>query len=220
MTIINFNEIAKQYSNIVQDYLSKGYTIYPTSTKSFSNVISYTDLMNLKDKSTITRVWLFNDIFKNVTECSYSKIHTLKLRVTKYKMVNKVLSNGKTVLSVPALTLLDPCCGTEITYEKTFYNISYKVYSDQLDEMNRVNRIRNERSTYKCKTKEIYIAELSKLTPSLVDKIMSHINKVTEFKRATSTCITRVALGKDYKGKSCAEVSYTFKNKSGSLSFK
>jgi hypothetical protein len=221
MSIISFDEVAKQYNNLIADYLKNGYIIYPTNTVSFGDVLCYTDLMNLKDKSTITRIWLFNDTVEYSTYNSYTMIKTINIRIMRYNMVERKSSTGKKMLVLPVSMYLEAIKNAKTIYEKIYYSIGNdhsRIYTDIIDELNKINKIRETRIGARIKSNEVRSIDINKLTPNFIDSIMSRINSISGFKRATSACITRVSIGKCYNGRLGAEITYSYKEKSGRIS--
>ncbi len=185
-------ELNVRYSNLIKDYLNKGYVISPftnsdglkpslfTIGDGFSRGTPFLDLINPKEKNVIYRAWL---------KTAYSKgLELLKIEVRKYN--RKVF------------------CGTlrpdegDIVNEKPFFVVSEKgIYTDSEDEIARINKCRSDRRTLQksleCSSfKNDRHLEVDKLPADFIDNIMVRINRVRGFKRANATCIKTVILYK------------------------
>ena len=186
-------ELNVRYSDVITDYLNKGYVISPftigdgfssgktVSFKPFSSVKTFLDLVNPKEKNVIYRAWL---------KTAYSKdLELLKIEVRKYN--RKVF------------------CGTlrpdegDIVNEKSFFVVSEKgVYTDSEDEITRINKCRSDRralqeSLERLSLKNDRHLEVDKLPADFIDNIMVRINRVRGFKHANATCIKTVTLYKE-----------------------
>ena len=67
---------------------------------------------------------------------------------------------------------------------------------------------------------QVKLIPVNKLPPMFIDSIMNKINSTRGCKRATVSCITSVAFGKNSYGKLMATVKYSFNNKQGYFDFK
>jgi len=179
-------ELNVRFSNLIKDYLNKGYVISPFTSK--WHVISpFTigdgfSLVNPKEKNVIYRVWL-----KTASLSTYSKdLELLKIEVRKY---NRKVFCGT----------LQPDEG-DIVNEKSFFVVSEKgVYTDSEDEITRINKCRSDRralqeSLERSFFKNSRYLEVDKLPADFIDSIMVRINRVRGFKRANATCIKTVNL--------------------------
>ena len=194
-------ELNVRYSNLIKDYLNKGYVISPFTIGDgfgFSSVnyffqkgLTFFDLINPKEKNVIYRVWL---------KPAYSKdLELLKIEVRKYN--RKVF------------------CGTlrpdegDIVNEKSFFVVSgteKRAYTDSEDEITRINKCRSDRRALQESLERSFFKngrylEVDKLPADFIDSIMVRINRVRGFKRANATCIKTVTLYKEspvtlYKG--------------------
>ena len=196
MAIVLMKDINDSFTNTVNDLISKGYVISPsTHGGSYSGECGHVDLIKPKSKkgSDLIRVWLLEDSvrpdedkYKNVVS-KYLHIDTLKINVRKYKWNGKWGGNT-----------LWPDCGENISY-KTFYAVKRnRCYSDNIDEV--VAKEDLSYSRYEArhtKDDDIRALDVAKLPNSFIVKMMSRLNKIKGFKRARGNCITKVRIYRD-----------------------
>lgn len=216
MTVLTVKDIISEYNSVISNYIKSGYVLSPfTYNGSFTKSICYTDLVMLNDSSHILRVWL-NEVDVRVGDSySYTLSTVKKLGIVTRKYSNDSPHNNK---SCTRRTLW-PDYG-DVIYEKYFYDFnSYShdvpVYTDSLEEVDKIFNKRNERFKPVSRSKCSNSIELSKLPDSFIDNFMDRINKIRGFKRADATCIKKVNLYKinDVNGKLRARVEVEFNSK-------
>lgn len=205
------------FNKIIAEYLNKGFELSPfTHDGTFSDVDTYMDIKDPKDKNHVYRVWVIKGRTKLYNSPRYAYSDTATIRVKKY-VYNKQWQT------------MWPNDGETIS-EKVFYVVeSGKVYTDSLEEACEIHRKQRERYSRKQIipfTDEDYRHSLpiDKLPESFIDSIMAKINQVRGFKRASASCIKNVILYKDriylrngYRYDLKAAVYYEFNGKSGRI---
>lgn len=196
MAIVLMKDINDSFTNTVNDLISKGYVISPsTHGGTYSSECGHIDLIKPKSKkgSDLIRVWLLEDTvrpdedkYKNVVS-KYLHIDTLKINVRKYKWNGNWGGNT-----------LWPDCGENIS-DKTFYAVKRnRCYSDNIDEV--VAKEVLSYSRYEArhqKDNDVRALDVAKLPNSFIEKMMSRLNKIKGFKRARGNCITKVRIYRD-----------------------
>jgi hypothetical protein len=196
MAVFTVKNIISEYNSVISSYIKSGYVLSPfTYNGSFTKSICYTDLVLLNDSSHILRVWLDEVDVRVGDSYSYTLSTVKKLGI----VVRKYSNDSQRNKSCTHRTLW-PDYG-DIVYEKYFYDFnSYShnvpVYTDSLEEVDKIFNKRNERLKPVSRSKCSNSIELSKLPDSFIDNIMDRINKIRGFKRADATCIKKVSLYK------------------------
>lgn len=213
MTVITTKDIAACFNNTIKDFMDKGYIISPfTENGSYSHTKCHVDMINPKDNSHILRVWMPEDYYNFDRRYGFG-INVTGVRVKKYlngKGYNGDLSREQTLWPGEEYG--------EVVYEKLFYMFKEKkgkVYTDNIEEAKKYIELHDKRLDsryYKCNNTK---HDITRLPSSFIDKIMSRINSVRGFKRATAKCIKSVTSGKNYNGRFIAAIKYEFNNKSG-----
>ncbi len=172
MSTFTTNQMMQQYSNIVSEYLAKGYIIKLGESSSYSNVDNYIALINPANKNEQIRIWLLGDS-RSISH-EYTTLKCISVRI--YESMDHTCWPSK---------------GTEV-YSKTFYEIERgKFYTDSLEEYEQYIAIKSARYTYRRDSlngsrRNI---DISKIPESLINKFMSRIHEIRGMKRAKSTCI-------------------------------
>lgn len=179
--IITIAGVIKEFNSIVESYLKEGYTILPLTMRStLSGAVSYVDLVNLKEPNHVLRVWLSTSYARRV---NYEYVDTLSITVKRYRCDD--------ALKIQSIYLTD----VDPIVNKIYYTVvKDKVFSDSMDEINRIEELRTKRSAKSIRKtgtnkKEI---DISKLPDKFIDSIMSRVNNIRGFKRANATCIREV----------------------------
>ena len=196
MAIVLMKDINDSFTNTVNDLISKGYVISPsTHGGTYSGECGHVDLIKPKSKkgSDLIRVWLLEDSvrpdedkYKSVVS-KYLHIDTLKINVRRYKWNGNWGGNT-----------LWPDCGENIS-DKTFYAVKRnRCYSDNIDEV--VAKEDLSYSRYEArhqKDNDVRKLDVAKLPNSFIAKMMSRLNTIKGFKRARGNCITGVRIYRD-----------------------
>lgn len=215
MAIVTINDLNNLINKTVVDFMRKGYAISQlTYDGSYSNTEGHLDMIKPNDKSHIIRIWVVTKVC-DIDDKFYRHIDTAAIRISKY--TRKDGFDGKCHCQT-----LWPDHG-EVLSEHIFYRIcdrsecnGCKVYTDNLDEAKKILKIQHDRyCSYVSKNDYYHSIEISRLPASFIDNIMCRINAIRGFKRATSSCITKVIVGKAYGGKMAADVYYSQNGKNG-----
>ena len=219
MSVITTKDIVNEFNSTIARFISDGYIISPfTANGSYHGTKMHTDMINPNDPNHILRIWLL-DLYHRVNNKCYVHIDVSGVRVNKYKFDGDI-SKEQT---------LWPNEG-ETVYEKLFYMFKEgrnhgkcwrKIYTDSLDEAIEYLNVRDKRLTNCFRTSDqVKLIPVNKLPPTFIDSVMNKINSTRGCKRATASCITSVAFGKNSYGKLMATVKYSFNNKQGYFDFK
>lgn len=202
MTIMSFNDISRKYTEVVQSYLNKGYII--SLANHYTSSCEKIGLVNPKNPERVIVVWFMKGYTGN-TDCLYIKVRTYNVnKDNRYRTL--WYDEGETV--------------DELIY---FSVVDNKCYTDSVDELKEIRKLRVDRSKNKVSENNISKSlDIKKMPPELIDYIMSKINRVHGFKRATSRCITEVSLVREKsswsnKYKLYGRVCYAFNDKNGRL---
>lgn len=179
--IFTIADIVKEFNSTVESFLKEGYTISPLTMRStFSYSISYVDLVDLKEPNHVLRVWLNTSY---VRRTNYEYVDTLAITVKKYSCSD--------ALKIQSIYISD----VDPIINKIYYTIvKDKVFSDSMDEINRIEELRTKRCakfTRKSGTNKTEI-DISKLPDKFIDSIMRRVNNIRGFKRANATCIKEI----------------------------
>lgn len=184
MPVIGKRAFSKKYSEEITKYLNDDYHIVIPfgGMRTYSSALSYTDLMNDKDRTHVTRVWVID----GSTRIGGSYCNTVSIVVRKCKCPSE------------SYYTLWPDDG-ECISRKDYYIIEghdgKRAYTDSAEEAvecieKRRVRIENKKK-YEQDKREI---DLKKLSPDFIDNLMERVNQLQGFKKATSLCINRVFL--------------------------
>jgi hypothetical protein len=187
MSVIGTNSFNKLYSEEIKRYLDDGYHIVPPigGMRSHSSAIVYTDFMNDRERSHVTRIWLIesskriNDYY---CDCTSIVIRKYKIPSDSYRT-------------------LWPDDGDFIS-RKDYYiilrNNRKRAYTDSAEEFCACMEKQRDRDKVK---KELESTSrdigLKRLPPDFIDNLMERVNQLQGFKKATSLCIKRVYLYHD-----------------------
>lgn len=217
MAIVLMKDINKQYTDIIEDYLSKGYVVSPaTCGGSFGGEHGHIDLikLNAKKNDDIVRVWMLSDYVQ--VGRKYNHVDAINLAVRKYKWSGE-FNNIHTLWPD----------GGELVSEKKFYAIrNNHCYTDDIneaaarDELN-FNRYCNRHVS----DGSIRTINVNKLSDRFINSMMNRLTNIKGFKRARGNCITGVRIYKDISstkssGKIEAYVDFDFNGKKATLHLK
>lgn len=222
MAIVTANELNTKFSNIVNDYISKGYNVRPLDTDQVIlikpnhkngrdyvyGVLLETDDVTLADNGNIRAT------VANITVKKYSCIRNEYLLLS-----SEVYSNDNIVFSATYYRIptnrsyiydshirVDSVYTDDIKEYEAMYNLHTARYRDHHNGFN------DDRLAYPCR----YINKKS-LTSKFIDNIMCRINNIKGFKRAHADCIDSIMLHNcglnDINHKMYAEVNIKFNNK-------
>lgn len=206
------NDLNTMYTDVVTDYVKKGYKLTPMVAYlegKFSDEIMHTDLYNAKvDKNHFIRVWLLKGN-ERLDKMTFSHVYTIELRVTKFDLHSNQtrwsdrgewLSNRKFI---------------KVEGRKSF------CYVDSIEEYKEIDKLRVKRMDDSWVEKNpIKKLDLSKIPANVIDGIMRKVNSVYGCKRATASCIKEVRLGKNGYGQMTAEADWIFNTRSGRVTFR
>lgn len=193
MAIVLMKDINDSFTNAVNDLISKGYVISPsTHGGSYSGECGHIDLIKPKSKkgSDLIRVWLLEDsVYPDEDKCNsvvskYLHIDTLRINVRKYKWNGHWGGN----------TLWPD--GGEIISDKTFYAVKRnRCYSDNIDDVVAKEELNYSRyEARRIKDDDVRALDVAKLPNSFIVKMMNRLNTIKGFKRARGNCITKVRI--------------------------
>lgn len=210
MAIFTATDVSNCYNETVMSYLNNGYILSPMTTGgSYSNTMCHTDLYNPNEKNKLIRVWLMDKTESVNDEDRF--VETLTVCAKKYSFIYTVPMKSQTLWP-------DSDSAELVGKFYKFYLISDKkgrrTYTDNKEELRSFRKLNWERY----KNKSVYsqssrMVPIDKLTPKFVDGVMSRINSLRGFKRATASCITDVKIWKEDCGKMRALVRYSYKGK-------
>ena len=181
MSVIGSNSFNKLYNEEIKRYLDDGYHIVPPigGMRSHSSAIVYTDLVNDKERSYVTRIWLIespkrvNDYY---CDCTSIVVRKYKIHSESYRTLWRAVG--------------------DFISRKDYYiicNNGKRAYTDSAEEL--CACIEKHRARDKIK-KEIESTtrdiDLKRLPPDFVDSLMERVNQFMGFKKATSLCIKRI----------------------------
>lgn len=196
MAVVLKNELYKKYSNYVKEYLDKGYIIIPGVNS------DVTMMYNSKDASDRIVV-KFTDCFDRNSFC----------------MVNKIIvTKQNTRESRPSFfggeTLHCDC----FYIVKEFCNNRSDVFVSSEEELQQIRNIVKARKQNVC-ADNARITDIKLQNVPLITqfKIMSRINSVRGFKRATYSNVTKIQLVKVDKNKIYAKVNFELNGKIDSI---
>lgn len=202
MAIMSFNDISRKYTEVVQSYLNKGYII--SLANHYTSSCEKIGLVNPKNPERVIVVWFMRGHTDN-TDCLYIKVRAYSVnKDNRYRTL--WYDEGESV--------------DELVY---FSIVDNKCYTASIDELKEIRKLRVARSKNKVSENNISKSlDIKKMPSELIDYIMSKINRIHGFKRATSRCITEVVLVRE---KSCwsnkyklyGQVRYAFNGKNGYL---
>lgn len=218
MTIVSSVDINRCYTETIMGYLRDGYVLSPMTTGgSYSNTVCHTDLYNPNEKDKLIRVWMMDRTERTSDEDLF--VQTLEVCAKKYSFKCAVPMRNQTLWP-------DSECAEVVGKSYKFYLISDKkghyTYTDNKEELRACRQLNWERY----KNRSVYspenrIVPIDKLTPKFVDGIMSRVNSIRGYKRATSSCITEVKVWKDGdNGRMRAVVRFSYNNKSDHIFLK
>lgn len=218
MTIVNSVDINRCYTETIMGYLRDGYVLSPMTTGgSYSNTVCHTDLYNPNEKDKLIRVWMMDKTERTSDEDLF--VQTLEVCAKKYSFNCTVPMRNQTLWP-------DSDSAEVVGKSYKFYLISDKkghyTYTDNKEELRACRQLNWERY----KNRSVYspenrIVPVDKLTPKFVDGIMSRVNSIRGYKRATSSCITEVKVWKEGDvGRMRAMVRISYNNKSDCIFLK
>ena len=137
MAIISIKDIIRQYNSVIKSFMDQGYIISPTTMYGgYPYVDGYTDLVNLKDKKNLIRIFVMREY---CSDGSYYDPKSFKYSITKI-LAKKYDFDGK---FEPMGARHD--CGKLIS-EKSFYQIKENyLYADTLDYLKQIREIQRKR---------------------------------------------------------------------------
>jgi len=209
--IISSNGLNRYYNDIIMEYIGKGYVISPITMYGTSD--AHVDLVNPKQGNHIIRVWMVKDWATVLNrDTNIVCIDVKKYNRCKDEIVDLWHSSG------------------ELVSNKIFYCVSKSAYTDERQEIIDIMSLRRERRSKKFSDDNIIRSLAIKNIPEkLLDKIMSRINSVRGFKRATASCIDSICVRRrevydyntyKYVRRLSAEISYSYNGKSGKILYK
>lgn len=195
MTIYNKN-IDKTYSNLISDYLSKGYIASPTIVDRYrrgtnTGCANSIELVNPKIKNKVIRIFVDRDDEMAHVGSMHTYVTYIRIYAKQYNYTKEDLKNHRTLWHDEG----------ELIFDKKYYCIpSSNAYTETLDElaiiyMIRENRIKQQREL-KLKDNAFKWINLSDLKPETIDSIMARINSMHGFKTATASCIQKIGIRK------------------------
>lgn len=231
MTVVTIKEIAAKFNSTITDLMSKGYIISPfTMNGSYSNTRTHVDMINPRDTNHVMRVWMVDESIRTPVSLAgwYPWMDVVGVRVKKYTKASGYDSRcgrGYDGRFYCEQTLWPGEDYGEVVSEKLYYAFNErkgkKTFTDNLDEAHKLLELNYNRNLNR-HTNDKYPKQIPvhKLSAKFIDLIMARINSVRGFKRATASCIERVAIGKNYNGKLVAEIKYGFNGKYGMINLR
>ena len=208
MAFANKNDIFKKYTEVVSDYINKGYAIVPLSRSSHGDMsVSMIDTVH---KDNIICVWYDRACERVELGSRFLTAECIRIYTRRY-ITDKNLKYNRT-LWYDEGDLID---------KYTYYEVKYdKCYTDDYDEFLKIISLRETRAN-NANTKEDLYKErklnIKNLSADSIDYIMSRINCICGFKRATASCIDEVVLKRRKTGRNVGIVRFSFKGKSESI---
>lgn len=214
MAIVTANHINSVFSNIINDYMNKGYVI-STDTMSgcFSGEICHIDLKHNDKPDEMIRVWLLKDYSEKLQAShSYSYIDMITISARKYNLHSgrsHWYDNGEQI-------------GTPVIFYKVKENEKCHAYTDSLDECKSIIDLREERFDRNYIQRNVRKdLDLNKVSINVKDLIINRIREVPGAKRAKGyDCIKRISLNKDSNNRLYCESYWEFNNRSGKVILK
>ena len=208
MAIVTANHINSVFSNIVSDYLNKGYVI-STGTMSgcFSREICHIDLKHNDNPNEMIRVWLLKDHSEKLqANHTYSYVNIITISVKKYDSGRSFWYDAGEQIGTPIV----------------FYQIKDHAYTDSLDECKSIIDLREERFDRKYIQRNVRKdLDLNKVSINVKDLIINRIREVPGANRAKGyDCIKRISLEKDSNNRLYCESYWEFNNRSGKIILK
>lgn len=212
MAIVTMNKVNSIYSEIISNYLNKGYNI-STSTAggSYSDEVCHIDLVPKHKSNELLRVWMTRG-FENLSVGWGWHVNTITISVRKYDLGKRYTYWYEK--------------GTPVGDELKFYEIRDKqAYTDSIDECKDIVKLREGRYDQRY-FKDKYLCDrqidIQNVPSSVKDSIIRRIKQVKGAKRASNwDCIKTVTL-KNYDSnvsgrRLYAQVYWEFNSKNGYL---
>lgn len=189
------NTIDRTYSDLISDYLSKGYTASPTIVNNCrrgtsTSCLASIELVNPKIKDNVIRIFVDkkDDEMAHVGSM-HEYVQYIRVYVKQYNYTNEDRKNNRTLWHDEG----------DLVFDKKYYCIpNSNAYTETLDEiasiyMIRENRIKQKRES-KLKENVFKWINLSDLKPETIDSIMARVNRMHGFKAATASCIQKIGI--------------------------
>lgn len=214
MAFVSKNDIFKKYTEIVSDYIGKGYAIAPLSRCSHGDMsISMIDTVN---KNNIVCVWCDRNCERVDLGSRFLTVDSIRIYTKRY-LTDKNLKYNRT-LWYDEGDLID---------KYTYYEVKYdKCYTDDYVGILKIAALREARANNSTAKDDLFKERklnIQNLSVDLIDYIMSRINCIRGFKRATASCIDEVVLKRKKvnswsdKTKTIGIVRFSFKGKNTSI---
>lgn len=185
MAFASKNDIFKKYTEIVSDYINKGYAIAPLSRCSHGDMsVSMVDTVH---KDNIVCVWFDRNCERLELGSRFLTVDSIRVYTKRYA-TDKNLKYNRT-LWYDEGDLID---------KYTYYEVKYdKCYIDDYIGILKIAALREARAN-NAKEKDDLLKErklnIQNLSVDLIDYIMNRINCIRGFKKATASCINEVVL--------------------------
>ena len=193
MTIYS-NTIDRTYSDLISDYIKKGYIVTPTIVDRYrrgtnTGCANSIELINPKIKNKVIRIFVDRDDEMAHVGSMHTYVTYMHIYAKQYNYTSKDRKNNKTLWHDEG----------DLVFDKKYYCIpNSNAYTETLDEIAMIYMIRENRAKQhresKLKENVFKWINLSDLKPETIDSIMARINRMHGFKAATASCIQKIGI--------------------------